>query len=174
MCVCVCVKANLFLSDILCNLNWVCCLWFAHIPIWTHAQDTELYHFYIALVLREYFCTTLKPEREGKVTFGHLIFRAFSTLSLTIYVSHFLLSLLSLFFYLLFIVLLVLASSPTHIFRNIREHHNNSYQVPVCGMIYSHFRVKFVFYKDCANTLFRVPETASHVTSKNWCDCPQW
>lgn len=49
-----------------------------------------------------------------------------------------LLSFLFLFAFYRFISFLVLSRSPTHTFRNIREHHNNSYQVHVCSMIYSH------------------------------------
>lgn len=47
-----------------------------------------------------------------------------------------------------FFFFLVLASSPTHTFRNIRGQNNNSCQVPVCIMIYSHFLVKFDFCRD--------------------------
>lgn len=54
-----------------------------------------------------------------------------------------------------FFLLLVLASSPTHMFSNIRGQNNNSCQVPVCIMIYSHFHVKFDFCRAFANTLFR-------------------
>lgn len=47
-----------------------------------------------------------------------------------------------------FFFFLVLASSPTHTFRNIRGQNNNSCQVPVCIMIYSHFLGKFDFCRD--------------------------
>lgn len=49
----------------------------------------------------------------------------------------------------------LLASSPTHTFRNVRGQNNNSCQMPVYIMIYSHFLVKFDFCRAFANTLFR-------------------
>lgn len=87
---------------------------------------------------------------------GHPFFG--TRLSLPMYVSvsvslffSFALSFFSLFvFYRSLFLVLSSSSSPTHTFRNIREHHNNSYQVPVCSMIYSRFPVKFGFYRGFA------------------------
>lgn len=92
---------------------------------------------------------------EGKWPRAQLLFGANLFYSPSLSPSLFLLS--PYFFFFLFSIFpsppppfffLVLASSPTHTFRNIRGQNNNSCQVPVCIMIYSHFLGKFDFCRD--------------------------
>lgn len=140
------------------------------------AQDSEMYHFHVAFyasgVNLQSFGLPRCQREEGK--------RPWATWNWSLSVF---LSLFALFFFLLVCsspCFLVLSSSPTLTFRNIREHHNNSYQVPVCSMIYSRILVSLtsveVLLTACSDKE-RFPDAARSVTTgrkrEMSCDCPQ-
>ena len=129
-----------------------------NIFIWLRTKKcmTFMWHFYNSGINLQSFGRPSVPERGREVALGHLLCGTCLSLcsslsvspSLSISLSYS--CLYSLFFFLVcslsFFFFLVLSSSPTHTFRDITEHHNNSCQVPVCTMIYSRFPVMFGFH----------------------------
>lgn len=118
-----------------------------HVVIWLGTQKclTFMLHFmHLALIFNHLeYLGARERKRSG---LGRLALWNVSlplSLSVSLYVF---LVLISAFFFppLLFTLYrspfsCTVSSSPTHTFRNITEHHNNSYQVPVCSMIYSRY-----------------------------------
>ena len=117
------------------------------------------------------------PERRREVALGHPLFGTRLPLSLS--------SLSALFFsscLLLIIAFFLVLSSPTHTFKNIREHHNNSYQVLVCSMIYSRFPVSLtsieLLLMSCSDGemqgALKPSGTSREGERRINCDRPQW
>ena len=83
---------------------------------------------------------------------------------------------------LLIIAFFLVLSSPTHTFKNIREHHNNSYQVLVCSMIYSRFPVSLtsieLLLTSCSDGemqgALKPLGTSWEGERRTSCDWPQW